>query len=166
VSYFFEPNENPSDKAVTAFCLFVLLCLALMWGACTSVPETYPRHPLSEQILKPRKGYRGLTNRVCLLTDEQGRCTQPEVLDYSLDDENFRLTAEKLNFVCYVAGKRYRICKDKPGLCRVSYKEKCFIGICRRGDRVEEYLPASQYQFLLDANTECANEDAYNLQGQ
>jgi hypothetical protein len=50
----------------------------------------------------------------------------------------------------------FRICLDKPGLCRATFEGFIFK------KRKEEYLPADKkYQFMIDAKTECFNEEAY-----
>lgn len=130
--------------------------------SCAS--QDIARHALSEQILKPRVGFRGLTNRACDLLDKDQKC-KPEnrtIKEYLFEDEDFRKTANSLSFVCKVAGKRYKICIDKPGLCRISYiKRGSFLKSWK--EKKEEYIPALRYQFLLDAGTVCFSENKYDF---
>jgi hypothetical protein len=133
----------------------------LLLSSCAG-PVIYPQHELSRQILSPRPGHTGLVNRACAARDSE-RCTRWLTSEYSLEDPVFRDTANRLNFVCNVGGKRYRICRDKPGLCRIWFTD---CGLFCSKKRHEEYLPASGYQFLLDANTVCFNETEYDLQGR
>lgn len=150
--------------------------LALVWGvavglglACsTANPPPYPAHPLVDQILKVRPGHEGvLTNRSCAANDPAtGYCTQAKIQEYPLADPAFRETANRLNFLCNIGGKRYKICKDKPGFCRIGYLPKCFLVFCQQEEVELDYLPVGNYQFLLDAAARCANKEEYNLWSQ
>lgn len=139
--------------------------------ACATGPALYPEHPLVDQIIKVRQGHDGmLTNRTCTekpdpaLKDSSPDCPLEHIKDYPLADVDFRQTANRLNFICNVGGKRYKICLDKPGFCRFSYKQDCFLGIfCHPAERLEEYLPVEKYGFLLDANARCAKKEKYDL---
>ena len=79
-------------------------------------------------------------------------------MNYDLGDPVFRATVTKLGFVCSVGGKRYHICPDKAGLCR-------YVGVgcgifCNRVVEVD-FIPATNYAFLLAANTVCFDESVY-----
>lgn len=148
------------------------LWVAVVLGfACATVPTIYPEHPLSDQILKPREGFDNkLTNRACLpktdpnAPDSSPDCPLEKITAYPMFDPEFRKTVNRLNFICNVGGKRYKICLDKPGFCRFSQKQDCFLGIfCKDGELLEEYLPVEKYRFLADANTRCANKEKYDL---
>jgi hypothetical protein len=145
-------------RGLEAACLLTL-------AACAT-PEQYPRSPFVKQILKPREGHTGLTNRACEVYDpKSGACSTWKVLDYAFEDEAFRKQANQLNFICLVGGKRYKICLDKPGLCRITYTKKCTLGMFCKTERHEDSLPASGYQFLLDSDTVCFSQTEYDLQG-
>ena len=134
-------------------------------GACTSTPTIYPEHALSDQILKVRLGHDGkLTNRTVAGYDATGKPIE-KIMDYSLKDNDFRETANRMNFICNIGGKRFKICTDKPGFCRFSHAQKCLFGnsFCRDGELLEEYLPVEKYGFLLDANARCAKKEKYDL---
>lgn len=135
------------------FCIF-LSSLSL---SCSSAPKVYPRHELVEQILKPRPGYKGLTNRVCSSVNDKKECVYT-VTDYDLFDVNFRKNANTFNFTCNIGGKRYKVCQDKPGFCHFTYK-----GLWPFRKKIEDYLPITNYDFLLSAKTVCANEKLYDL---
>lgn len=141
--------------------------------ACATAPLLYPAHPLSDQIIKVRAGHEGfLTNRTCgaYIPGEvapEKACSDERITRYPLNSPEFRATVNKLNFLCNIGGRRFKICVDKPGFCRFSTgPKKCsgFLGLfCKEGERLEEYLPVEQYRFLLDANAKCANKDKYDL---
>ena len=80
------------------------------------------------------------------------------IKEYDLQDANFRKEANDFGFICNLGGKRYKICLDKPGFCRISYKNG-FLGIGKK--KIEEYVPAVPYQYLIDANLKCFNKDEY-----
>src|SRR5690349_9194366 len=118
-----------------------LLVLFLLIGCSSTV---YPRHALVAERLIPRKGFTGLTNRVCL--EYKGdECVRDDIKEYLFSDESFRHTANALGIICRVAHKRYKVCIDKPGLCRFRYDGWFNERI------IEEYIPQDRYEFLLDA---------------
>lgn len=160
----------------------VLLFLIVLISSCSSLKEwtkeTFePKSPMSEvhefhrplekQRLIPRPGYEGhLTNRVCLkwYGDE---CEQESIRKYSLKDKSTRMRLIKLQFACHIGSKRYRICPNQEGFCRregtkvckkwrkksiFHRKKKCLEwGM----NKVELFIPVTDYQFLLDGSTEC-----------
>lgn len=73
--------------------------------------------------LAPRASYPGmLVNRVCLGFSKDGNCIAGHSV--KVFDTSKKETREMLinfRFACYVGGKRYRICKEKNGLCRQEY---------------------------------------------
>jgi len=129
----------------------------LLVNSCAT-EQTYPRNALVNQILKPRPGYTGLTNRACEVWDVKNICTTWVIKEYILDEPT-RKTLSGLDFICNISGHRYKVCLDKEGFCRTSYYGCGFLNMkqCKK----EEYLPVSNYQFLLDANTKCFNKYAY-----
>ncbi len=159
-----SPQKPSRIDLCLAWALLLATVLGLLFtlsavGGCAG-PSVYPRHPFSDQILVPRAGHTGLTNGACPLAVPN--CPKVEVVEYKFEDAGFRDLANRLNFICRIGGKRYKICKDKPGLCRITYKKKLFA----KDERIEEYLPMpEQYPFLLAGNAVCFNEDKYNLQG-
>lgn len=142
------------------FSPFLLALLTIGCGA----PQIYSPHPLVEQILRPRTGFEGsLTNRTCKKYDGS-KCLGEEIQVYPLNDQAFRESVNKFNFICSIGGRRFKICRDKPGFCRFTYKQSCFLGVfCKPGEKLEEYTPVEQYRFLLDADTRCANKEIYDL---
>lgn len=147
----------------------LLIILTAGAAACAVAPVVYPPHPLIDEILKVREGHDGnLTNRTCASYDQKtGLCANEKVVDYPLTDADFRATANKFDFICNLGGKRYKICKDKPGFCRIGYTQSCFLFICQDGPEIEtDYVPATNSAFLLQANARCANKKEYNLWSQ
>lgn len=128
------------------------------FGACASAPELYYRHELADQILKPRPGYAGLTNRACAKFDDDGVCQDWQVEAHSLDDANFRQTVNTLGMVCNIGGRRFKVCLDKPGFCRIWYTD---CGLFCRKKRHEEYIPASNEQLILASKTRCMDPRKY-----
>lgn len=143
---------------VLAYATVVLMITAFVLSACST--EVYPRHALVEQILKPRAGHKGLTNRVCLEYSGD-TCVRDEIVEYFLTDSQFRKTAADLGFVCKVGEKRYKICRDEPGFCRTTYRKQGFLGL--RKEKVVEFLPVDNYDFLIAAKTRCFQKDRYNF---
>lgn len=135
---------------------------------CATAPEIYPSHPLVDEIVKVRPGHAGtLTNRAEILGPD-GKSTVAVVTEYPLHDPAFRDTVNKLDFLCNIGGKRYKICKDKPGFCRIGSTRSCAIGplFCKDVEAEIDYIPVDNYQFLLDAKARCASKQNYNLWSQ
>jgi hypothetical protein len=135
--------------------LFVVLFL---FAGCVS-RDIYPRHVLIDQILVPRANHSDLTNRACM-GYEGDKCIKEEVVDYDMDDDETRKRLNQLGFICKIAGKRYKVCMDKPGFCRMSYKKKNWFA---KPQRYESFIPITDYQFLIDAKTRCFNKERYNF---
>lgn len=137
--------------------LLSLVSLGLLISCAT--PDWNPS-PLSDKILKPRVGYKGLTNRYCVKWNALEQCDEWKVEDYDLNDKEVRERLRSSGITCKVSEKRYKICKDEPGLCRRAGTEKCFLFFCNT-EYKEEVIPISNYQFLLDITAKCFNEDRY-----
>ncbi len=145
--------------------IFIIFALHSAMG-CVS-PRVYMPHNLTEKILKPRKGFDGkLTNRYCKKYDGQ-KCSDAVIDTFDINDQKFRLKINKLNFICNISGKRFKICKDKPGFCRFyGQKKDCFLFFCKEKPLLQEYLPIkNNYQFLIDANARCFNRTKYPFGG-
>jgi hypothetical protein len=134
-----------------------LLLSLLLFNACASGPSSYPQHTLVDQILRPRTGYTGLTNSWCERW-EDGRCQSLKIEDHPLTPE-FRKQLNDFKFICRVGDRRFKVCVDKEGLCRREVKD-CGHWWCR--DKViEVFIPITDYQYLLNANTKCFNRNRY-----
>ena len=83
------------------------------------------------------------------------------IKEYLLTDATFRKTANDLGFICNIGNKRYKICPDQPGFCRTWYKNRFII----KDKKMVDYIPADNYQFLLDAGTRCFQKDKYPFYG-
>src|SRR5690349_12442922 len=103
-----------------------LLLLPIQFLSCSST-QIYPQNPLASEILYPRPGHDGkLTNQTCVSLDKKGNCTNWSVKEYDLNDEKVRAELNKLEFVCKIAGHRYKVCDTKPGFCHITFSQKCF----------------------------------------
>ncbi len=129
----------------------------LLLSGCATSPPSYPQHPLVDQILRPRPGYTGLTNSFCTRFEDD-ECKELVVQDHPLTPE-FRKQLNDFKFICNVAGRRFKICIEKEGLCRYEIEKRdCFL--CR--DRVKQvFIPITDYQYLLNANAKCFNRERY-----
>ena len=150
----------------SSYMLRRILSLVLLVGSGCSEAQIYQQNPLSDQILKPRPGHEGkLTNRACLKFDDD-KCVDEKIAEYDLKDAEFRDRVNKMNFICNLGGRRFKICKDKPGFCRFYRQKKCFLGICVDDKKLtEEYIPVEPYSFILDAKTRCFQKDLYPFEG-
>ncbi len=128
-------------------------------------PSIYTPNALVDMILKPRPGHEGkLTNRSCFEYEGE-KCLREQVTEFEINDMALHERLNSLGFICNIAGKRYKLCKDKTGFCRFKSEKKCFLGICRRTEKQEEYLPEKPYQYLLDAKARCFNYQTYPFEG-
>jgi len=84
-------------------------------------------------------------------------CTNFDTITYDLKDDNVRNKLVDIGFICDIAGKRYRICREKPGYCRweIACKHHYWYWMFACKEHEETYIPASNHQFLVDAKTEC-----------
>lgn len=135
--------------------------LSLLLFSCSS-PRLYPQGSLGDQILVARHHHEGkLTNRVC--TKYKGEtCIEDSVIEYDLSSSVFREEARKLNFVCKVGGRQYKICPDQPGFCRTTYQKNWFQKIVGGGKKNVEYLSGSPTQTLIDLHIRCFSETQYD----
>jgi hypothetical protein len=127
---------------------------ALLIIGCMTI---YTRGPLSEQLLRVRTAYPGkLTNFTC---DEykRGECTKPNMAVYDLNDAAFRNQLNDFGFKCSIAGKRFRVCRDRPGFCQFTLQcEKHILFWCKKYKEI--YIPASEHTYLINAKTTCERQ--------
>lgn len=134
--------------------------LLLVATGCSTMPN---RHALGQQILKPRPGHAPFLTNKALEKDETGD-VKMVIREYDLRDEKFRALAQRLKFVCKLGKKRYRICKNKPGLCRQHFTKKKRFLKKTKTKRKEEYLPiVAQYNYLLAVKAKCFSIEFYNF---
>ena len=113
----------------------------------------------SRQRFVPRPGYdHHLTNRVCR-SNKLGSCKEWSIRAYDLRDDLVRKQYVDFKIACRIAGRRFRVCLDKPGFCRrervCKKKSGFFKKKCKKWDKKIEYIPISNYQYLIDSNLEC-----------
>lgn len=139
------------------------LLAALQFPSCVSAPQAYPQGVLARQILVPRPGHDGkLTNQACVAFAKDGTCSQEIVLEYDLTQSSVRQELNNLNFICKMAGHRYKICTDKAGFCHETYKSCGLFGMDRCP--VETFVPISSYQTILDSGIVCFNQSVYDFE--
>lgn len=139
----------------------MIFFILLLLSACASEIPILPRGALLNQLLSPRPGHKGLTNQTCTKY-EKGICKKMDVVDYDLSDDQIRQSLRDVKVVCNVAGRRFRICKDRPGLCTNCEKVKRFLGFITGREVYEcEYIPMDTgYQRLINSRTLCAAQES------
>lgn len=133
----------------------ILFTLLIHLG-CATPPV--PQHALVDQILSARKGFDGkLTNSHCV----DAACKDLQISAYDLSDSAFRETVNKLDFICNIAGHRWKVCLDKPGFCRLHHE-------CAWWDLGQlfckekwDFIPVEPYQYLIDSRTRCFSKKKY-----
>lgn len=138
---------------------FFVLVLFQFLSSCTSGPIRH--EALIDQILVPMQGKAPhLVNRA-----RDGEKKEYSLKKYSLKDDAFRSRANKLRFICKVAGKMYAICPGLPGLCRNKFKKKKRFLRSTKIKRHVTYLDGvKDYEFLVGAKTICFSDQRYNFQ--
>lgn len=136
----------------------VLFCLLI--AGCSSQKEIYTRKDLVSLILRPRPGYKGLTNQRCAKWDKE-KCVEKDVLDFDLEDDAQRLRLHAARFVCRVGeGPHYRICKQLKGLCQqTSVTTGSWFNRKTEIKLVSVLLMKDSYQYLIDKGTYCLSMD-------
>jgi hypothetical protein len=111
--------------------------------------------PLSEQILKLRDGYEGLT-----YSYDKGK----KILEYAPNKE----TADRLNeqsFICKFADKRGKPCfqNDKFGICHVFYKSVGGIFNRKIEKNIWFYSLEKRRRYLMDSKLVCFSSVLYDF---
>lgn len=119
----------------------------------------YQRPELIGQILKPRTGYKGITNSACDEYDFWGKCKSQSIVDYDLHDKEVRKKLIDFGFRCLIAGNRYKIDPDQPGFARYETVSECWF--CEDKVLIVKRIPIEKYQYLIDAGTVCYSEKEY-----
>lgn len=130
------------------------IILSLFILGCVTI---FPRNPLSDQVLRVRTAYPGkLTNMQCS-EYKHNECVKPNIIAYDMSDEKQRAQLIDFNFKCKIAGKRFRICRDRPGFCRWTLEcEKHMLFWCKKYKEI--YIPASEHAYLMQAKTVCERQ--------
>ena len=132
------------------------IALGLSLLSC-STPSDFTQANFANQRLAVRACCVGqLTNQVISKTNV--------ILSrYDLSDAPTRERINAAGFICFMDNKRYHVCKDRPGFCRIEsqcaeWKRHLFSKkTCER--YVETYLDAiKDFQLLLDSGLECYRE--------
>lgn len=135
----------------------ISLAIATYLSSCTHAPK-YPRNALVDQILRFRTGFTGLTNRACGQYNEKNECTRYDVLNHDLEDGAVRRYLIELGFVCKVAGKRFKICREDAALCRMRRE-----GLFGSSKKIEKVYVKTRHQFLIQASAKCFSTARYSF---
>ena len=129
-------------------------------AACSTQKEIYVRKDLVSLILRPRPGYKGLTNLRCMKWEKE-KCIEKDVLDFDLEDDAQRLRLHDARFVCRVGdGPHYRICKELHGLCQQTTVTSGPFFNRKTEVKLVSFLHIKEkYQYLLDKGTYCLSLD-------
>lgn len=138
------------------------LVVALSVLASCLSPKVYDKPALTNQILQFREGYPGLSHGRCAAYTKD-KCTTFEVVDYDLSKQDVRDSLRVLNFICKVGDTRFKICKDQAGLCSRTYEVKHFLFFTFQGKPIDTFISQDDKARLLNADTICFNEDAFNF---
>lgn len=142
--------------------VWIGFALGLLWIAITLTScagQTYPHAPMFKQIIRMRAGHSGLTHQVCAEKDWMGRCQKFDLLEYDLSSADIRKQLVDLEFICKVAGSRFKIDRDAPRLIRIRWDKPCWL--CKREPVVDKAILWSATPYLLNAGTFCYSEKAY-----
>lgn len=141
-----------------------LLLLGLILSGCAAIDENlYNKDPVAKQILTPREGFTGkLTNRVCMRKVD-GKCVEIRTTTYDMHDKEVRELLIANHFSCNIAGKLYQICPNEAGFCRYTYEKRCFLFICKKGEKQTDFISVDKYSFLIQSAAECASDDYYDV---
>lgn len=144
---------------VISFCLGAMI--VMVSGCSTAGPVDYHRGPLADQVLRPLPGHTGLVNSECRHDVVTHACIWDQQ-EYDLTDAPTRQRLRDAGFVCRVNGRGYRIALELPGLIFERHHQDCFLMFCGAvTEQVIDYIPVTDYQKLLDANTECKSIFTY-----
>ena len=145
--------------------ILALSCLILLTscehlGNLVSNDKILNKSKLVDQILRPRKGHEpNLTNFTCKKKNLD-KCEDWDKAFYDVNDSDLRKRLNDLGFVCSIAGKRYKVCLDRPGFCRFGAKRKYLLF---KSLELVDYIPISQYTFLIDSDSKCYNKNKYRF---
>lgn len=132
--------------------------LALLLSACAGNPVA-PHAPLFKQIVRMRVGHAGLTHQVCAEKNWLGACQKFDLIEYDLSSAAIRKGFVDFQFICMVAGSRYKIDPDQPRFVRFKTVQDWFLAPKRLV--VDKEIPSSNSQLLINAGTFCYSEKAY-----
>jgi hypothetical protein len=125
--------------------------------AC-STQSNYTQSNFRDQRIAARPGCEGfLTNQVIT---RDGKL----IIKYNISDA---ITRERLNesgFICHMNDRRFHICKDKPGICRVEHeclewKNPLFAKKYCVKFKETYFDILKDYQKMLDGGLECYARD-------
>lgn len=143
----------------------IISIILVLLSSCSLLQEPKrTRKPFPQQRLVVREQYpEKLTNQFCE-EKRKGECIKWNVVQYDLNDRAVRKLINDAKIPCNIAGRRWRVCLDQPGFCRRSlkclkWKDRWWDfnprKVCVKRKQVEEYIPASDHEYLHKAKTVC-----------
>lgn len=153
-----EKGNGPEESLIF---LFIVAAVALLFSIVFTSCSTSEIHsPTLQQIIRPRDGYDGLTNRVCLKYSPFGSCKQFDDTNYDLKDHAVRKMLVDFSFRCSIAGRRFKIHPDKASFARYEEVDSCWL--CRKKTIITEEIPMEgNIDYLIKADTYCWSERTY-----
>lgn len=149
---------NPDDTREVVFIATaaVILLVAMLLSGCAG--QVNPHDVLLKQIIRYREGHQGPTHQVCAEKDWLGKCQKMDLREYDLKSAAVRKQLVDLQFICKIAGSRYKIDPDQPRFIRYTWKRECWL--CEKKPVIEKAIPVTDFLFLLSAGTYC-----YSIKG-
>ena len=146
---------NPIE-VLLIWCLFVLaICMAFV--GCASTPM--PHNDLINQIVRMRPGYAGLTHRICAKKKWTGECTNWDLIEYQIRNQEGRMRFIDLGFICMVGGRRFKLDPNLPQFVR--YGDVDHGWFSPKTTEIVETLSYKDVQKMVDAGTYCFSERVY-----
>jgi hypothetical protein len=153
-------RRSDADREIVLGFWVIIAAIMIFFIGQGCVSQGSPRSEVSHQIMKPRDGYKGLTNQICLQYKFAGGCEKYDVVEYDLNDAKVRSDLISFGFVCKIAGRRFKIDPDQAGFARYEAKRACWL-FCKKKVEIVERVPVSNYKYLIDAGTVCYSERVY-----
>lgn len=127
----------------------------LLLSAC-STGTVYQRGPISQQLLRPRKGHQDkLTNNRCA-EYKRKVCVKWDLVEYDFNDDSVRKMLRDLKFICRVGKSRFVPCPTARGICSLTIKDGGWFNPDEI--KLNKYLSLhDDYDFLIASNMECAS---------
>jgi hypothetical protein len=137
---------------------YVFVWILLILTGCATTPNEH--REFFKEVLSFRDGYKGLTNKICVDRRWDDKCLNWSISEYSLENPEVRKGLIDMSFVCKVAGRRFKIDPDQPGLAR--YKEDRPCWLCKKETTIVERISLKDnLPYLIAAATICYSQNFY-----
>lgn len=135
--------------------------IALLSSSCSTY-TIYSRGALFEMVLRPYPYHESLLVNQSCTEYKDNKCIKADVVVFNLKKEEDKKQLVDLKFICNVAGARFGICLDSPGLCQTARIGKRPCIFCPKKTVVVKRLDIeTDFQYILNANTVCAAQDSF-----